>query len=104
VGEILRIAEDAGAISAAAIALHLRPGVKEVFFDWMRVHRADLMPRYEELYRNRSYVTSAEKARIADVVESVRPPRRKRRPRPRPDRHSPPPKPAPRQDPQATLF
>ena len=39
VGEILRIAEDAGAISAAAIALHLRPGVKEVFFDWMRSGR-----------------------------------------------------------------
>ena len=104
VGEILRIAEDAGAISAAAMPLHLRPGVKEVFFDWMRVHRPDLMPRYEELYRGRSYVTSAEKNRIADVVESVRPPRPKRRPRPRPDRHRPPRKPAPRQDPQATLF
>jgi DNA repair photolyase len=90
VGEILRIAEDAGAISAAAIPLHLRPGVKEVFFGWMRVHRPDLMPRYEELYRNRSYVTSAEKKRIGDVVESVRPPRRTRRPRPRPDRHRPP--------------
>jgi DNA repair photolyase len=104
VGEILRIAEDAGAISAAAMPLHLRPGVKEVFFDWMRVHRPDLMPRYEELYRNRSYVTSAEKKRIAGVVDSVRPPRRKRRPRPRPDRHRPPRKPAPSQDPQATLF
>jgi DNA repair photolyase len=104
VGEILRIAEDAGAISAAAMPLHLRPGVKEVFFDWMRVHRPDLMPRYEELYRNRSYVTSAEKKRIASVVESVRPPRRMRRPRPRPDRHRPPRKPAPSQDPQATLF
>jgi hypothetical protein len=78
--------------------------VKEVFFDWMRVHRPDLMPRYEELYRNRSYVTSAEKKRIASVVESVRPPRRMRRPRPRPDRHRPPRKPAPSQDPQATLF
>jgi len=108
VGEILRIAEDAGAISAAAIPLHLRPGVKEVFFDWMRVHRPDLMPRYEELYRNRSYVTSAEKRRITDVVESVRPPRRK----PRPQRRRPvrghtvePPRPErATEDAQPTLF
>jgi DNA repair photolyase len=81
VGEILRIAEDAGAISAPAMALHLRPGVKEVFFEWMRAHRPDLMPRYEELYNDRSYVPSAEKKRIAEMVDSVRPPQRKRRPR-----------------------
>jgi DNA repair photolyase len=90
VGEILRIAEDAGAISAPAMPLHLRPGVKEVFFEWMRAHRPDLMPRYEELYRNRSYVPSAEKKRIADVVDSVRPPRRSRRPRGRPAGRRPP--------------
>ena len=69
VGEILRIAEDAGAISAPAMALHLRPGVKEVFFEWMRAHRPDLMPRYEELYNGRSYVPSAEKKRIAEMVD-----------------------------------
>jgi DNA repair photolyase len=88
VGEILRIAEDAGAISAPAMPLHLRPGVKEVFFEWMRAHRPDLMPRYEELYRDRSYVPAAEKKRIAAMVDAVRPPRRKRAParRPRPDR------------------
>jgi DNA repair photolyase len=112
VGEILRIAEDAGAISAPAIALHLRPGVKEVFFEWMRAHRPDLMPRYEELYRGRSYVPAAEKNRIAAMVESVRPPRRKRRARGRPGRRPPrgrlvdPPQPGPQaaEDPQATLF
>jgi len=108
VGEILRIAEDAGAISAAAIPLHLRPGVKEVFFDWMRLHRPDLMPRYEELYRNRSYVTSAEKKRITDLVESVRPPRRKPRPqrrRPVRGRTAEPPRPErATEDAQPTLF
>jgi DNA repair photolyase len=107
VGEILRIAEDAGAISAAAIPLHLRPGVKEVFFEWMRAHRPDLMPRYEELYRNRSYVTSAERKRIADVVDSVRPPRRKPRPRRSPPRGrlaGPPRREEPVEDRQASLF
>jgi DNA repair photolyase len=109
VGEILRIAEDAGAISAPAMPLHLRPGVKEVFFEWMRAHRPDLMQRYEELYRNRSYVPAAEKKRIAQMVEGVRPPRRRKPParRPRPERgriakranQEPPPA-----DAQATLF
>jgi DNA repair photolyase len=112
VGEILRIAEDAGAISAPAMPLHLRPGVKQVFFEWMQAHRPDLMPRYEELYRDRSYVPSAEKKRIAETVESVRPPRRKRRPRGRPAGRrpprgrlvDPPQKPETAEDPQATLF
>jgi DNA repair photolyase len=109
VGEILRIAEDAGAISAPAIPLHLRPGVKEVFFDWMRAHRPDLMPRYEELYRNRSYVPAAEKQRIAELVDGVRPPRRKPRPAgrrpPRGRRVDPPPQQErPAEDGQPTLF
>jgi hypothetical protein len=54
----------------------------------MRAHRPDLMPRYEELYRDRSYVPAAEKKRIAAMVDAVRPPRRKRPParRPRPER------------------
>ena len=105
VGEILRIAEDAGAISAAAMPLHLRPGVKEVFFEWMRAHRPDLMPRYEELYRDRSYVTSAEKKRIADVVDSVRPQRRRpRRAPPRGRLADPPRQDEPAEDRQASLF
>ncbi|MGH2980033.1 MAG: Rv2578c family radical SAM protein [Solirubrobacterales bacterium] len=112
VGKILRIAEDAGAISAPAMALHLRPGVKEVFFEWMQAHRPDLMPRYEELYGNRSYVPSAEKKRIAEVVDSVRPPRSKRRPRGRPAGRRPPrglvvdpqKKELPAESAQATLF
>lgn len=114
VGEILRIAEDAGAISAPAMPLHLRPGVKEVFFGWMRAHRPDLMPRYEELYRNRSYVPAAEKKRIAEIVDSVRPPRSRRRPSRRPARRRPargrvadPPRQErghPGEDSQVTLF
>jgi len=112
VGEILRIADDAGAISAPAMPLHLRPGVKEVFFEWMRAHRPDLMPRYEELYRNRAYVPSAEKKRIAEMVDSVRPSRRRRRPAGRPAGRrpargrivDPPNREQPPADAQATLF
>jgi DNA repair photolyase len=108
VREILEIAEDAGAISAPAMPLHLRPGVKEVFFEWMRAHRPDLMPRYEELYNGRSYVPSAERKRIAEMVDGVRPPRRKRRPagrRPPRGQRVDPPKPVkPTEPEQPSLF
>ncbi len=26
--------------------------MREIFFDWLREHRPDLLPRYERLYRN----------------------------------------------------
>jgi DNA repair photolyase len=112
VREILEIAEDAGAISAPAMPLHLRPGVKEVFFEWMRAHRPDLMPRYEALYNGRSYVPSAERKRIAEMVDGVRPPRRKSRPRGAPagrrpprGRHVDPPQPSkPAEPEQPSLF
>jgi hypothetical protein len=78
----------------------------------MRAHRPDLMPRYEELYRNRAYVPSAEKKRIAEMVDSVRPSRRRRRPAGRPAGRrpargrivDPPNREQPPADAQATLF
>ena len=35
---------------SAASALHLRGEVREIWFDWLREHRPDLIPRYEGLY------------------------------------------------------
>jgi DNA repair photolyase len=40
----------AGATSVSGIALHLRPGAREWFFEWLRRERADLVPAYERLY------------------------------------------------------
>ena len=44
VEEIVLIAEEAGATFANGIALHLRPGVKEVFMSWLSAARPDLVP------------------------------------------------------------
>ena len=41
---------EAGATSVSGIALHLRPGAREWFFDWLRRERPDLVPAYERLY------------------------------------------------------
>ena len=44
VEEIVSIAEEAGATFVNGIALHLRPGVKEVFMSWLSAARPDLVP------------------------------------------------------------
>jgi DNA repair photolyase len=72
VQEIARLAEEAGATFANGIALHLRPGVKEVFMSWLSAARPDLVPRYEQLYADRAYAPSAEKKRLAKLVPPFR--------------------------------
>jgi DNA repair photolyase len=64
---LLAAAEQAGATSIAGIALHLRTGVRDVFMDWMRAKRPDLVPRYEELYK-RAYAPQPERERLARMV------------------------------------
>lgn len=41
----------AGATHISPIVLHLRPGVREVFWPWLVAHHPELVPRYEQLYR-----------------------------------------------------
>lgn len=78
VEEIVSNAERAGATFVNGIALHLRPGVKEVFMSWLSAARPDLVPRYEELYRDRAYAPNAERRRIGGLVRA---PNRSRDPR-----------------------
>ena len=70
VEEIVSLAEEAGATFVNGIALHLRPGVKEVFMSWLSAARPDLVPRYEDLYRDRAYAPNAERNRISALVRA----------------------------------
>jgi DNA repair photolyase len=65
---ILELASDAGARTIGGVALHLRGEVRDIFFDWLRQHRPDLIPRYEDLYRRGAYVPSAERDRLAAMA------------------------------------
>jgi len=65
---LLQAAEEAGATSVGGIALHLRGEVRDVFMDWMKAKRPDLVPRYEELYRRRAYAPQAERERLSRMV------------------------------------
>jgi DNA repair photolyase len=78
VEEILRICEQAGASFVTGIALHLRPGVREVFMDWLAGYRPDLVERYEQLYRRRAYLSGEERKRIEAPLGKSRRPRRHR--------------------------
>ena len=54
--EGMRACRDVGADFAAPIRLHLRPGVKEHYMEWLQEDFPDLVGTYQELYRNRSYL------------------------------------------------
>ena len=107
VGEILRIAHEAGAIGSPVMPLHPRGEVKGIWFEWLRHYRPDLIPRYEELCKRGAYVPTEERKRIQRVVGGVRPrgPRPLGAPRPGTERDKQRDRPAPvseqRQD---TLF
>jgi len=68
VAPILELASEAGAAYVTGIALHLRSEVKDLFFEWLRAHRPELIPRYQELYRRGAYVPARERERLAQLV------------------------------------
>ncbi len=68
VERILELATEAGATSIGGVALHLRGEVRDIFFDWLRDQRPDLVERYEELYRRGAYAPVAERRRLGALV------------------------------------
>jgi DNA repair photolyase len=67
---LLAAATEAGARSIGGIALHLRPGVKEVFMGWLGSQRPDLVADYERMYRGGAYAPHGERERLASLVRS----------------------------------
>jgi DNA repair photolyase len=78
VEKIIELCEEAGATFIGGIALHLRPGVREVFMSWLAAARPDLVEHYEELYRKRSYLPAEERRRIEAPLRRLGPVRRSR--------------------------
>jgi DNA repair photolyase len=70
---LLQGAIDAGARSIGGGALHLRGEVKDVFMEWLREQRPELVERYEELYRRGAYAPREERARLAGLVRRYGP-------------------------------
>jgi DNA repair photolyase len=72
VEEILDLCSEAGAVNIGGICLHLRGEVRDVFMDWLRSYRPDLVPRYERLYARGAYAPKAERERISDLTRPKR--------------------------------
>ena len=71
VERILELVTEAGATGVSGIPLHLRGEVRQVFMEWLRSYRPDLVERYEELYARGAYVGPAERERIARVLQQA---------------------------------
>ena len=78
--EIVELATAAGATHIGGIALHLRGEVRGIFFDWLRAHRPDLVPRYERMYRRGAYAPPAERERLDDLLTVAREKARRKHP------------------------
>jgi DNA repair photolyase len=61
---IIQIATEAGAVSIGGQTLFLAGSVREIYFDWLRSYRPDLVPRYERLYARGSRVPMPERRAI----------------------------------------
>ena len=68
VEKILELCGEAGAVNIGGIPLHLRGEVRDIFFEWLRSYRPDLVPHYERLYARGAYVGKVERERIEALV------------------------------------
>ncbi len=63
----------AGARSVTPLVLHLRPGAREWYLQWLAQNHPDLVARYRTLYRGGSYAAKAYQRKItAQVNEYAR--------------------------------
>ena len=67
---------EAGAASIGGIGLHLRGEVRDIWFDWLRQYRPDLVPHYERLFAKGAYMRSDERERLAKLARGRSKPRR----------------------------
>jgi DNA repair photolyase len=79
---VIEAAFDAGATHVSPILLHLRPGVKEEYMEWLEQAYPELVPKYMSMYDRRSYARESDREALSKKVESIKkatPPSRSRR-------------------------
>jgi DNA repair photolyase len=69
-GAVVRACAEAGAVSISALALHLRPGVKEHFMAWLEANRPELVEEYQRRYR-RAYLPKKEQEELSARVRGL---------------------------------
>jgi DNA repair photolyase len=68
VHDVVTACLEAGAVSVSAVPLHLRPGVREHYLEWLRATRPDLTETYERLFQRGAYQPATVQARLSALV------------------------------------
>jgi DNA repair photolyase len=62
---------DAGVTGVSGIGLHLRPGAREWFFEWLGQHRPDLVATYQRLYSRGSNLPVEYRRELSAKVKTI---------------------------------
>lgn len=76
--QVVAACVDAGARSISPVLLHLRPGVREHYLQWLAGTRPDLLSRHHRLYP-RAYAPADERRRVTQLVHELIAEHRRRR-------------------------
>lgn len=68
---VVAAAVDAGAVSVGCVLLHLKPGLRHHYQDWIDQHHPELTERYRAWYGTRSYAPTAEQRRLSALVRRL---------------------------------
>jgi DNA repair photolyase len=71
VAEVAGACARAGAVSLTAIPLHLRPGVRQHYLQWLERERPDLVPLYRSRFTRGAYQASTEQDRLSRIVKAA---------------------------------
>ncbi|MCX4965794.1 radical SAM protein [Streptomyces sp. NBC_00654] len=69
--DTVRAIAAAGATSVTPLVLHLRPGAREWFIQWLARHHPHLVARYERMYADGSYAPTWYQRRITRQVHEL---------------------------------
>ncbi len=69
--DVVEACTNAGAVSVTAVALHLRPGVRDHYLAWLERARPDLAPLYRERFPRGAYQSKTEQDRLAATVRRL---------------------------------
>jgi DNA repair photolyase len=73
VEELMGLLGEAGARIIGGVGLHLRGEVRDIWFDWLRQYRPDLVSHYEDLFENGAYMRKDERQRLSKLIRPQRP-------------------------------
>lgn len=69
--EVVVAAVEADANFVSPVHLHLRPGVKTLYYNWLGEHRPDLLDQYERLYGSHTHAPAQAQERLTQTVAAL---------------------------------